>query len=274
MDFSIIRGSFGPYELRYDWREVSLYALSCGAGTEDLDLVLEPEPMVLPTFADVVSYRPMFETVLALKAELMMRLHVAVKTTLHRPFPPQGVLHTTATVRDIYDQGSSALLVCDLRCIENGAHLFDSEWHVAYRAYGGFGGERAPDPPVFDPPEREPDVRVEAPTPTTLAHLYRIISDDLNPIHANPSVSRRIGFPRPILHGVCTFGRAVRVATRVLASDPRCVKSIEARFTRPVIPGDTIVTDVWRISANEGYFLARTKERNEIVLASGRLVHG
>jgi 3-hydroxyacyl-CoA dehydrogenase/3a,7a,12a-trihydroxy-5b-cholest-24-enoyl-CoA hydratase len=273
MDFSIIRKSFGPYELRYDWRTVALYALSCGAGQDDLQLVLEPSPSVLPTFADVASYRPMFETVLALKADLLMRLHLAVKTKLHRPFPSEGVLFTTSTVRDIYDQGATALLVCDLECTESGTPLFSSEWHVAYRGYGKFGGARAPDPEPLDPPPRDPDARFEVSTPSTAGHLFRLVSDDLNPIHADPSVSRKLGFPKTILHGICTFGHAARAATRALASDPGRVRAVEARFTKPVVPGDTIVTDVWRSGAGEGRFIARVKERNDQVLSAGRLIY-
>src|SRR5438105_6901705 len=90
MDFSIVRKPFGPFPFEYDWRRTSLYALACGAGTEDLAVLLEPAPQVLPTFSDVVSFGPVLATAIALKAELLMRLHVAQKTTLHRPLPSQA----------------------------------------------------------------------------------------------------------------------------------------------------------------------------------------
>ena len=40
-DATIIAKPFGPKPFTYDWRRPALHALACGAGTDDLDLVLE-----------------------------------------------------------------------------------------------------------------------------------------------------------------------------------------------------------------------------------------
>jgi 3-hydroxyacyl-CoA dehydrogenase/3a,7a,12a-trihydroxy-5b-cholest-24-enoyl-CoA hydratase len=280
MDFSIVGKPFGPFVFEYDWRRPALYALACGAGAgagagpDDLSLVLEPAPKVRPTFSDVISFGPVLETAIALKAELLMRLHVAQKTTFHRPLAPKARLETTCTIRQIYDQGASALVLFVTETRDEQGPLFDTEWHVVYRTYGKFGGPKPPDPALNEPPEgHAPDAVVEVKTPPTIGLLYRLVSEDWNPIHADPQVARRMGFPKTILHGVCTFGHAARAALITLAPGvSKDATSVEARFVKPVFPNDTIATEIWRTSDTEALFRSRVVERNEQVISAGRLV--
>lgn len=53
-------------------------------------------------------------------------------------------------------------------------------------------------------------------------------------------------FSRPILHGLCTLGFAVRAIIKCLGSgDPTIVKSILGRFLLHVYPGETLITEMW-----------------------------
>ena len=61
---------------------------------------------------------------------------------------------------------------------------------------------------------------------------------DRKPLHTDPAFAARGGFDRPILHGMCTYGFAGRVLLHaVCAGDPGRLLAIDARFTRPVLPG-------------------------------------
>ena len=72
------------------------------------------------------------------------------------------------------------------------------------------------------------------------AALYRL-SGDLNPLHIDPSFAQLGGFNTPILHGLCTEGIAIREITQTVAdNDVSKIRKIKARFSRPVIPGQTI----------------------------------
>ena len=73
------------------------------------------------------------------------------------------------------------------------------------RADGGFGGPPRESPPLHAIPERAPDLVCDLPTRPEMALIYRL-SADLNPLHADPDVAKAAGFPRPILHGLGTFG--------------------------------------------------------------------
>ncbi len=92
------------------------------------------------------------------------------------------------------------------------------------------------------------------------ALIYRL-NGDLNPLHIDPAMAAMGGFDAPILHGLCTFGISARVleaeALRSGGSLQRLVgrgslrlRSIKARFTKHVFPGDTVVLEAWALSTS------------------------
>jgi acyl dehydratase len=276
-DRSVVGKTFGPTEYTYDWQKPALYALGAGAGADELDLVLETlGPKVLPTFSVVVVLKPLHESLVALGGNMLTLVHGGQKCVMHKPIPPEGTLLTTCTARALYDKGKGALALFETKTTDkNGTPIFDTEWQIFYRGEGGFGGERGPEPPAYEAPkDRGADVHVEMPTQATQALLYRLGSQDLNPIHANPEVAKMAGFPKPILHGLCTFAHAARAAVNGLCNkDATRLTSIEGRFSKPVFPGDTIVTDLWRVTDTEAYFVTKVKERDEAVITLGRVTH-
>ena len=92
-------------------------------------------------------------------------------------------------------------------------------------------------------PVREPDHVCDLETLPQAALVYRL-SGDYNPLHADPEVARSVGFDRPILHGLCTFGVAGHAILKACCDyDPGRIRSTFVRFTAPVFPGETIVHD-------------------------------
>jgi acyl dehydratase len=91
---------------------------------------------------------------------------------------------------------------------------------------------------------------------------------DENPLHVDPASAKASGYDRPILHGAATFGIAAHAILRTAAGyDPARLRSIEARFSRPVFPGETIRTELWR--DRDVSFRCRVVGRDEIVLTNG-----
>lgn len=94
---------------------------------------------------------------------------------------------------------------------------------------------------------------------------------DLNPLHADPAVAAQAGFERPILHGMCTMGFACHAALRALLGyDATIVRGMRVRFTAPILPGETIRTELWRDGAVVS-FRSSVPERDIIVLSVGRI---
>ena len=109
----------------------------------------------------------------------------------------------------------------------------------------------------------------DLPTPPNLALLYRLNGDE-NPLHADPERAKVAGFDRPILHGAASFGVAAHAVLRTVADyRPERLASIEARFSKPVFPGETIRTEMWR-DGSVVSFRARVVERDVIALNNGR----
>jgi acyl dehydratase len=106
------------------------------------------------------------------------------------------------------------------------------------------------------------------PTLPNQALLYRL-NADLNPLHALPSAAQKAGYPRPILHGMCTFGVAAHALLR--DSPERTLRLIEARFSAPVFPGETIAVEIWRRGVAR-HFRARVAVRDAVVLDRGHAV--
>jgi acyl dehydratase len=276
-DLKTVGKTFGPFDYEYDWKAPALYALACGAEEDELDLLLETRgPKVLPTFSVIAVLKPIHEAITALGGNFLTLVHGVEKCVAHRPIAPEGKLKTTATIQALYDKQKAALAIFTTRTVDQkNEPVFDTEWQIFYRGEGGFGGERGPEAPPYNPPEgKNPDLHAEMKTARTQALLYRIASLDLNPIHSDPEVAKLAGFDRPILHGLCTFGHAGRAAVRGLCEkDPTRLLSIEGRFSKPVFPGETIVTDLWKIKTGEAYFVSKVKERDEAVITLGRVTY-
>src|SRR5690606_18619891 len=114
------------------------------------------------------------------------------------------------------------------------------------RGGGGFAPSKAEVPPPPALPDRAPDAVIEEATEPRQALLFRLCGD-WNPLHADPAFAAMAGYPRPILHGLCTFGFAGRHLVRGLCEgDPRRVTAFSGRFSDVVFPGETLVTELWR----------------------------
>jgi acyl dehydratase len=176
-------------------------------------------------------------------------------------------------VTGIYDKGSGALVVTEAVAVDaaTGDPLVTSTSSAFIRGEGGFGGERGPrdGSEVWERPERDPDLRVEEQTRPEQALLYRL-TGDRNPLHSDPKFAARGGFDRPILHGMCTYGITGRALLHgVCDSDPARFGSMSGRFTRPVLPGETLVVSIWRDDA--GAVFQTANQDGTVVIDRGRI---
>jgi acyl dehydratase len=247
VDLGSVGKKVGPVVQPYNWRDVALYAIGVGAGVDDLGYLLDsPSPKVLPTYGVVPAFVPVFEALELTGGNFVTLLHSAQRTELKRPFPSEGEMRTTAEIGGIWDMKIGALMAIHTETEVDSELVSRTTWTLLLRGEGGFGGARPPKLLTTRPPkDTQPAFKVEVPTAENQALLYRL-NGDTNPIHSNPEVAKEAGFDRPILHGLCSYGVAARVALKELAGDdPDRFIALEARFAKVVMPGDTLIVEGW-----------------------------
>ncbi len=260
-------------------KDCILYALGVGLGSDPTDerqlrFLFEKDLRALPTMAAVLAYPGFWQQDPDLGLDWVRLLHAEQAIEIHRPLPTAGTLVGRTRVTGVVDKGAAkGALVYQERHVEDdgGNRICTVSMTSFCRGDGGFGG---PSGPVSEPatvPERAPDAVQDLPTLPQAALIYRL-SGDLNPLHADPAVARSAGFERPILHGLCTFGVAGHA---VLASccnyDPDAIRSIRARFTSPVYPGETLRTEMWVEGEDDIRFRTRVLGRDVIALNNGQV---
>ncbi|MEK6697148.1 MAG: MaoC/PaaZ C-terminal domain-containing protein [Candidatus Deferrimicrobiota bacterium] len=261
--------TIGPVVHEYRTRDVALYHLGIGAGADDLDLVYEGVRgglKVCPTFAVIPSFPAIIAALSRFEVPPGSILHGEEAIFLEKPIPPRGKLSTTARVPAVYDKGKAALLIVETESAdEAGEPLFRTRASVFCRGLGGFGGDPGPRVDARPVPAgRAPDFEVAGPTAESQAALYRL-SGDLNPLHIDPAVASAAGFPRPILHGLCTFGFAGRAVVRgACGNDVGRLREFGCRFSAPVFPGETVTTRGWRMGGGL-YLLQVSTGRGDVL---------
>ncbi len=247
----------------FSWsdRDTLLYALGVGAGTGDLAFTTENShevaQQVLPTYA-VIACSPFAAAAKIGSFNFSRLLHGSQSIRLFAPLPPVGKLSVVCEVADIQDKGEGKNAVVMLKATgsdpETGQAVAETLTTLVIRGEGGFGGQPGQRPVAPEIPEREPDARVALPTREDQALIYRL-SGDRNPLHSDPWFAQLAGFPKPILHGLCTYGVAGRALVAELGGgDASKVTAIAARFTSPVFPGDTLTTSIWRVESGRAVF--------------------
>jgi len=244
-----------PIEFSWSSSDVQLYHLTLGAGADPMDArelryLIDGTPQVLPTFSSVAASFHMTEpprvSFPGIDIELSRVLHASEAVRVPKPLPPNGSGWATTRITDIWDKGKAAVIVNETTVTDaDGNPLWSTKRSIFARGEGGFGGERGPSASESTP-DREPDFEIDIPVLPQQALLYRLCGDR-NPLHSDPGFASAAGFPRPILHGLCTYGMTCKaLVDTVLDGDAAAVGSYGARFAGVVFPGETIRLRAWQ----------------------------
>ncbi|EFA82916.1 hypothetical peroxisomal multifunctional enzyme 2 [Heterostelium album PN500] len=273
----VLNHKFAPIEFELTEKDVALYSLGIGAGTKNLKFVYENAEgfTPIPSIGVIFPFKVLLEVINGISGlsdfNPMMLLHGEQYLEVRGKIPTKGSLVTYSKVNNLYDKGKGVLLVIDTITKErdSGREIVFNQFSLFIRGIGGFGGERGPSDKPIAIPSRKPDAVHTQKTTTDQALIYRLAGGDLNPLHADPEMSKLGGFEVPILHGLCSFGVATRaILEHFCDNDPERFKSIRVRFSKHVFPGETIQTEMWKLNDTQVVFQSKVLERDGYTLSN------
>jgi acyl dehydratase len=267
-----------PREQAYAAKDCILYALGIGFGQDpmnedELPFVYEKNLKVLPTMGTVLGHAGFWARRQDTGIDWVKVVNGEQGITLHRPLAGQGTVIGRMRIVEVIDKGAGkGALVLSERKISDKAtgKPIATVTHTMFcRGDGGFGGPPRKSPEPHPIPERAPDAVCDLGTRPEAALIYRL-SGDLNPLHSEPAVAKQAGYPRPIMHGLGSFGVAAHAVLKTYCGyDPQKLVSFASRFSAPVYPGETLRTEMRR-DGNLMSFRSRVVERDVVAVTNGR----
>jgi acyl dehydratase len=109
-------------------------------------------------------------------------------------------------------------------------------------------------------------------------NAYADASGDHNPIHVDPDFARSVGLPGTIAHGLLDMGILTEAVAR-WAGGYEKVASVACRFSKPLLPGETVTCTGHVVDIDESTGLATLEveavsSSGERVLTNGRATVG
>lgn len=263
-------------EYKYDFKDVILYNLCLGARATDLKYTYENDEnfQVIPTFGVIPFFSIAIDySNLIPNFNPMMLLHGEQYLEIRKwPLPTSGDLINIGTPIEVLDKGKAAVIVSEVisKDKETGEDYFYNVSSMFVRGSGGFGGQskalnRGAITAANKPPSRAPDYTLDYKIDADRAAYYRLCGD-FNPLHIDPEFAAAGKLPKPILHGLATFG----ISGKILYDHYGPFKNIKVRFSGHVIPGETIRVESWK-EGNKVIFQTKVVERNTIAISAAAL---
>ncbi|GAA6030847.1 hypothetical protein JCM8097_008905 [Rhodosporidiobolus ruineniae] len=256
------------FPVNWNQRDLLLYAVGIGAKRDELQFTFEDSPSWQPF--------PTYPLVLGLKGDNTSIANFANARKESPPpglpkFDPKKVVHAEQSIEilgplpkessqgwtmkkkvvGVKDTGKGLIVDEALELLDPAGkvvvRMISSGYNFGDFGTKGYGKSIAPKQPVKGgkPPQRAPDFVFTEKLTEEQASIYRL-SGDYNPLHIDPTVGKGMGFPGVIVHGLCSYGHAARaIILNAAKGDGSRLQYMSARFTSPVLPGDTLETSIW-----------------------------
>jgi len=280
LDVTRYIGQESSTTVSYNRKDLILYAV--GIGCTELPFVYENAPgfAPFPTFPIILPFKGTSVDVLSFPSPALMATmntpplpgtkvgldgerHIEV---LH-PLPLEGTFQLKSKLTGIHKRGQGALVESEMTISDDKTtyvRIISGTFLVGAKNFEPENAGQTNSESV-KLPTREPDAVEESVTSPYQTHIYRL-SGDYNPLHVDPRFAKISGFKEPILHGLCSLGVATRAVLKTFAgNDVSQFKSVKLRFAKPVLPGETLVTRMWK-EGNKIIIEVLVKERNLVVI--------
>jgi acyl dehydratase len=213
--------------------ELARYRQLCGMQASSLLPVSYPQLLAGPLHAAIVCHREFPFPAMGL-------VHVRNVIRMHRPCFENLPLDLVARVHEARPVARGHEFYLHSFASFRGELVWESTTTVLSLKRVDPGQPRASSP-TSPSAEAAPNVYWETAEtvelPPDLGRAFAALSGDWNPIHVSAPTARLFGFPRAIIHGMWTFGRALGSMDGLL---PNCPATWRVDFRRPVLLPSTI----------------------------------
>jgi acyl dehydratase len=231
-----------------------------------------------PVFAIVPVFPSLMEPALQIvPLSLFGRiLHGEQDFVFHRPIRPGDQLTSRGRVLGFEGLPNGTRCNVHLECRDEDGELVN-EQYVTFFVRGADAGEQAG---TLAPDHRfDEALRGTDPVASVTQHIdedqtfrYSEASGDPMPIHLDDEFARNAGLPGIIAHGLCTMAfTSWAVLTEVADGEVERLRRLAVRFSKPVLPGQDIVTSIWRDQTEDGVTTYRYETRcgDDVVIKDG-----
>ena len=246
-----------------------------------VDIDREGGTVAPPLFPVRLFHKLMFQCVgdADLSLDMLRLVHGEEDLTWHAPLRPGDIVNLRGTLEFISQKSKGLVVGWRLYGIVEGVTKVEAMFSVFVRKQMLPGVEPGTTFGVIPPgpsskPEGEPALSSSVEVTQDQPVRYAAASLDDNPIHLDEEVAKRGGLPGVILHGLCTmaFGGTALVEG-LLDSDPSRLRRYAVRFTKFVLPGETLTTKAWEAGplpdGGTGYHVQIENQNGEVVAGNG-----
>ena len=202
-----------------------------------------------PMFGVVVTWDALMKVMMDpdVKVDLLRLVHGEQDMEFPTPMRPGDVITATSKIVAIEDKSTGETMTVELKATnQKGQPVQKTHFIIFIRGTRSRDAAAAAETRPAEPERGAPLFAMAQTIDKDQTYRYREASGDPNPIHVDENVAKMAGLPGIIVHGLCTMAFTSKVVIdKLCAGDPARLKRLRVRFSRPVLPGQTITTKVW-----------------------------
>ena len=191
-------------------------------------------------------------------------VHAEHQMSWKEPLSVGDKINTTEKIVNMEERGVNEILDLQIECRREDVTVVEMHYRLLSRGKKKAGDKR-PSTAPREPEKGKALVKHQSVVTADQGLRYADASGDHNPIHKSDEIARSVGLPSAILHGLCTMALASQaIVEGLLDGDPKRLKSMSVRFSRPVLLDQTLTTDVYERGVSEdGLHVVSFETRDE-----------
>ncbi len=213
------------------------------------------DAVVPPPLFPVVFLLPILSQLVndgdAMGLDIMRVVHAQHRMSWREVLCSGDEIRTSAKIINMEQRGVNSVLDLQIHCRREETIVVEMKYRLLVRGKKKERKEKPAD--IVQAPEKRKLLAKQTMVVTDDQGVrYAQASGDHNPLHTSDEIAKSVGLPGAILHGLCTMAFASQVlVNELLEGDPRRLKSMEVRFSRPVFMNQVITTEVYDVGIKD-----------------------